>query len=368
MKIIHVVGNRPQFIKLGMLHKAIAEAGFARQVIVHSGQHASYEMSDIFFEQFSLPVADFQLKVANGSADIFIGEASAALQDVIHRQGDCVVLVYGDTNTTLAGALAASRTGKPLIHFEAGVRTGDMSMPEEINRLLTDRLAAVNFCCTELNYNTLLKEGYGRAIPCEVARTGDLMLDAFLHTGIAARQPVDSTDYIACTIHRAGNITNPFHLRGIVAALNTIHQQQEVIVPLHPHTANRLSALGLEPAFTTIAPLGYLEMKRFLQDASWVITDSGGTARESYFFHKKSLVVAAHPFWPEIMAAGAAVHCEATEPAILAGMDQLSGMQGDFESPLFGKGDAAQQICMHLAALEERGAFFTLTPASLRTL
>ena len=132
MNIVHIVGNRPQFVKLGILHKAIADAGFARQTIIHTGQHASYEMSDIFFEQFSLPPADFQLAVNNVSADMFIGEASAAIQPILAAQPDCIVLVYGDTNTTLAGALAASRTGRRLLHFEAGVRTGEMTMPEEL--------------------------------------------------------------------------------------------------------------------------------------------------------------------------------------------------------------------------------------------
>lgn len=352
MNIVHIVGNRPQFVKLGILHKAIADAGFARQIIIHTGQHASYEMSDIFFEQFSLPPADFQLTVNNVSADLFIGEASTAIQPILAAQPDCVVLVYGDTNTTLAGALAASRTGRRLLHFEAGVRTGEMTMPEEINRLLTDRLAQVNYCCTELNYSNLQAEGYGKAIDNTVLQTGDLMYDAFLQTGIAATPPTTSTGYIACTIHRAGNITNPVLLHNIITALNSIHRQQEVIVPLHPHTAKRMAAFGLEPAFTTIAPLGYLEMKRFLQEAALVITDSGGTARESYFFKKKSLVVADHPFWPEIIQAGAALHCSARDNDMIQALSQLQSMDASFDLPLFGKGDAALNICHHLSTLQ----------------
>lgn len=352
MNIIHIVGNRPQFVKLGVLHKAIAEAGFARQTIVHTGQHASYAMSDIFFEQFALPPADFQLAIAAAAADQFIADASIAIQAVIAPLTNCIVLVYGDTNTTLAGALAASRTGKPLFHFEAGVRTGEMTMPEEINRLLTDRLAQVNYCCTGLNYKNLQQEGYGTAIDCTVLQTGDLMYDAFLQTGIAATPPVSSTNYIACTIHRAGNITDPVRLHHIIAALNRIHRQQEVIVPLHPHTAKRIAAFGLEPAFTILAPLGYLEMKRFLQDASLVITDSGGTAREAYFFRKKSLVVAENPFWPEIMETGAAVHCRAGENDILEALAQLRAGEASFEQALFGKGDAAIHICHHLQSVK----------------
>ena len=362
MHIVHIVGNRPQFIKLGILHKTIAAAGLARQTIVHTGQHASYEMSDIFFEQFSLPGADFQLAVNHTSSDLFVGEASTAIQSIIAPLTDCVVLVYGDTNTTLAGALAASRTGRPLLHFEAGVRTGEMTMPEEINRLLTDRLSQVNYCCTKLNYTNLQREGYGTAIDCTVLQTGDLMYDAFLQTGIAATPPVSSTNYIACTIHRAGNITNPVPLHHIISALNIIHRQQEVIVPLHPHTAKRIAAFGLEPAFTTIAPLGYLEMKRFLQDAALVITDSGGTARESYFFKKRSLVVAENPFWPEIMEAGAALHCKARENDIIQALAQLQAMETSFELPLFGKGDAALRVCQHLSTLKASPYFIKPIP------
>jgi UDP-GlcNAc3NAcA epimerase len=362
MHIVHIVGNRPQFIKLGILHKAIAAAGIARQTIVHTGQHASYEMSDVFFEQFALPQADFQLALHPASADLFTGEAATAIQPIIAPFTDCIVLVYGDTNTTLAGALAASRTGKPLFHFEAGVRTGEMSMPEEINRLLTDRLSQVNYCCTELNYKRLQQEGYGTAIDCTVLQTGDLMYDAFLQTGIAATPPVASTNYIACTIHRAGNITDPVRLHNIISALNIIHRQQEVIVPLHPHTAKRIAAFGLEPAFTRIAPLGYLEMKRFVQDAALVITDSGGMARESYFSQKKSLVVAENPFWPEIVDAGAALHCKVQENDIIQALAQLQAMDASFERPLFGKGDASSNICGHLATVKTSPHFTTPIP------
>jgi UDP-GlcNAc3NAcA epimerase len=348
MKIIHIVGNRPQFIKLGILHKTIAAAGIAAQQIIHTGQHASYEMSDVFFQQFALPEADFQLSVANPSPDIFIGEAATAIQSIISTQTDALILVYGDTNTTLAGALAASRTGRPLLHFEAGVRTGEMTMPEEINRLLTDRLAQVNYCCTALNYRHLQQEGYGSSIDCTVVQTGDLMYDAFLQTGMADTSPVNATCYIACTIHRASNITDAYRLQQIVSALNAVHKQREVIVPLHPHTAKRLREYGLTPTFTTIAPLGYLEMKRFLQDAKLIITDSGGTAREAYFFKKPSLVVAENPFWPEIMEAGAALHCGPVAEDILFKLAELQALQPTFEQAVFGNGRAAENICQHL--------------------
>jgi UDP-GlcNAc3NAcA epimerase len=362
MNIIHIVGNRPQFVKLGILYKAIAGAGVGRQTIIHTGQHASYAMSDIFFEQFSLPPADFQLAIHATSADQFIADASTAIQVVIAPLTDCIILVYGDTNTTLAGALAASRTGKPLFHFEAGVRTGEMTMPEEINRLLTDRLSQVNYCCTGLNYKNLQQEGYGSVIDCTVLQTGDLMYDAFLQTGIAATPPTSSANYIACTIHRAGNITDPVRLHNIIAALNIIHRQQEVIVPLHPHTAKRIAAFGLEPAFTTMPPLGYLEMKRFLQDAELVITDSGGTAREAYFFKKRSLVVAENPFWPEIIETGAALSCKAGENEIIQTLAQLQAMSASFEQPLFGKGDAAIAICQHLATVTTTHPFIKPIP------
>ncbi len=351
--IIHVVGNRPQFIKLAVLHHVIANHTDYRQQIIHTGQHSSTEMSGIFFDQLSIPLPDVQLHVEGTTADVFIGNASLQIQQLLEQQAasNDIVFVYGDTNTTLAAALAARRTNRMLLHFEAGVRTADVSMPEEINRILTDRLSQVHYCCTQQNLNSLQAEGFGTSIPSQLMHTGDLMLDAFLQILPAAERVTYASPYIACTIHRAANITNRENLFQIVSALNEIHQQTEVIVPLHPHTKKRLHEYAVETKFTMIEPLGYGQMKRFILDADVVITDSGGASREAFFAQKKSLIVMQHPFWPEIVEARAALHCSANKDELVAAFHNLHRLQPSFETGIFGNGNAAVNIARHLNSL-----------------
>ncbi len=350
--IIHIVGNRPQFIKLAVLYDAIAKHTTFNQLIIHTGQHSSAVMSDVFFTDLSIPLPNVQLTIEAATADEFIGKTAAQIYAFlsVRKEADWV-LVYGDTNTTLAASLAAKRSGKKLLHFEAGVRTKDTSMPEEINRVLSDRLADIHYCCTQKNVDVLLKEGYGSAIPSQVIHSGDLMLDAFLHIAPSDKNVTISADYIACTIHRAANITNRKNLKQIVDALNEIHQQMEVIVPLHPHTAKRLREFKTDTHFTTIEPLGYREMKRFICEAHFVITDSGGASREAFFAKKKSLIVMEHPFWHEIVEAGAALHCRADKEMMMSEFNLLSELQPQFDAPVFGDGNAGLNIAKHLNSL-----------------
>lgn len=349
-QIIHIVGNRPQFIKLAVLHQAIAKTGLS-QKIIHSGQHFSDEMSGIFFKQLHIPAPDISLSPpAAASPDLFIGETATALQQVISSYtAGSMVVAYGDTNTTLAAALAASRAGYPLAHVEAGIRTNDMRMPEELNRVLTDRLATVNYCCTQKNSDTLLAEGYGSAVSSRVVLAGDLMLDAFMQLPASPTLYGAGKDYVACTIHRAENILVKENLSAIIAALNKIHAQVPVLMPLHPHTQKKIAEFGLSPAFERLAPLGYGEMKALLQQSSFVITDSGGAARESFFSRKKSVVIMQQPFWPEIMEAGCSIRSDANADAILQSFRALPTLDATFQTPIFGTGNAAAQIARDIA-------------------
>lgn len=342
--ILHVVGNRPQFIKLAVLHKTLAAAGIPQEII-HSGQHFGNEMSDIFFERLHIPAPGIHLSADSSQPDLFIGNIASSLQQYLAaRNGDDIVLVYGDTNTSLAAALAASRTGRPLLHVEAGIRTLDKSMPEEINRILTDRMADTNYCCTAKNRETLLSEGFESCIPSRIVLTGDLMYDAFLTIPAAAENAVSFTGYVACTIHRAANILSKDNLSAIIQALNTIHRQRPVVMPVHPHTAKRIKEYGLEPAFTMLPPLGYAETKRFLKDAVFVITDSGGMAREAFFSKKRSVVVMNKPFWPEIIEHHASISSSADQETLLNAYAHLSTLDPAFDAAVFGNGSAAEAI------------------------
>lgn len=341
--IIHIVGNRPQFIKLAVLYNELSTDHSFTQKIIHTGQHFSYEMSDLFFEELNIPKATINLNINNVSANVFIAKVADELQQYFNENKNCIAFVYGDTNTTLAAAIAAKRNNITLVHFEAGVRTGDMSMPEEINRLLTDRLADINLCCTQKNFSTMKSEGYGASIPSAIYHTGDLMLDAFNKLGTGNFNNYTS-EYVACTIHRAANISNSIALHEIVDALNSINEKIPVIVPLHPHTKKMIENFGCKPLFKVLNPLGYLDMKSFLSSADFVITDSGGTCREAYFLHKKSLIIMDKPFWPEIVEENCALSSPADKQLIIERFFALPDLKSNFNTDIFGDGNAAFKI------------------------
>jgi UDP-GlcNAc3NAcA epimerase len=346
--ILHIVGNRPQFVKLAVLYKALSKDKNIQQKIIHTGQHFSYEMSDIFFAELKIPLPTINFNIQNSSPHLFIGEAADALYKYFLGEKDSIVFVYGDTNTTLAAAMAAKKAVLPLIHFEAGVRTYDNSMPEEINRILTDRLANVNYCCTQHNLNTLLQEGYGKTIPTEVLLTGDLMLDAFMKIQASDKEIVTHNEYVVCTIHREANLSSKENLQQIFNALNKINKDTAIVMPVHPHTQKRIQEYSIEANFTTLPPLGYPDMKNLLSQAKYVITDSGGTSREAYFLKKKSLIVMDTPFWPEILEKKCSVNAKANELELMEKFNSLNNLQSNFDTNIFGNGNAAEKIYAHL--------------------
>ena len=343
-KILHIVGNRPHFIKLAMLYAGLSTDDTIIQEIVHSGQHSSEEMSGVFFKELGIPQPHHYLKIDNSQgSDIFIANTSTALQQLFQHQRNSIVFTYGDTNTTLAAAIAAKRTGIPLHHFEAGIRTGNYTMPEEINRVITDRLANVNYSCTQFNYDTLLSEGHTKSIDNKIFLTGDLMYDAYLKTK-PAEIIIEEKEYIACTIHRAENITNKKNLTEIVEALNTIHKEIPVLLALHPHTKKRMEEFNIQPRFKTLPPLGYRQMKTFLQNCIYIITDSGGVSREAYFSSKKSLIISPALFWPEIGMENCALNALPQKHLIAEGFQALPNLQSNFNNNIFGDGNAAEKI------------------------
>lgn len=346
--IIHIVGNRPQFIKLAVLYNQFLQDETLHQQIIHTGQHFSYNMSDVFFEELKIPQPTINFNIQNSSPFLFIGEAANALYNYFLQQKDVIVFVYGDTNTTLAAAMAAKKCSLPLFHFEAGVRTYDNSMPEESNRILTDRLADVNYCCTKKNLQTLEHEGYGKFIPSKVLLTGDLMLDAFMKIGASSNNIITEKEYVVCTIHREANLSNKENLTNIFNALNKINIDVPVVMPLHPHTKKRMDDYCIKPTFKILEPLGYPTMKALLQNSSYVITDSGGTSREAYFLKKKSLIVMDKPFWPEIIEEKCSLNTAAVENDIIDHFKKLNSLQSNFNTAIFGNGKAAENIHAHL--------------------
>ena len=330
------------------MYNELAKDVGIKQKIIHTGQHYSPNMSDIFFKELEIPLPDVNFNIQHNSPHIFIGQAAESLYNYFLTEQNAAVFTYGDTNTTLAAAMAAKRCSLPLIHFEAGVRTYDKSMPEETNRIHTDRLADVNYCCTEQNFNCMQSEGYGLSIKSEVVLTGDLMLDAFLNIPPTTNRITDHKKYIVCTIHREANLADKQKLSNIISALNKIHETTPVVVPLHPHTKKRLDEYTLTANFNLLQPLGYAHMKALLSGAEYIITDSGGTSREAYFLKKKSLVVMDQPFWPEIINANCSIQTSTDTDAIINNFNLLPALHSDFTTNLFGTGNAAENIRKHL--------------------
>lgn len=349
MTIAHIVGNRPQFIKLSLLHAALARHDGVVSRIIHTGQHYSDNMSAAFFREFGLPEPDEQLQINHLPHGEMIGLMLAALDRSLAAKRPDLIVVYGDTNTTLAGSLAAKKRNIPLAHCEAGIRTGDERMPEESNRYVSDRLADIRLACTRLNADRLLAEGMS---PGTVHHTGDLMLDAALYYRNRARQEssypaallASGQPFVLATIHRAENTDDPDALGHIIAALNAIHEEIPVVFPVHPRTAGALASQRVLLKVTTTPPLGYFDMLALVQASSYVITDSGGVSREAFFFCKPSVIIMKHPFWPEIFSHGPSLPSMADTATMLDSFGAVRANHRPFDTSIFGDGHAAERI------------------------
>ena len=348
MKILTVVGARPQFVKAATLSRVIASMSDVEEIIVHTGQHFDKNMSDVFFEEMRIPRPDYNLAIASLSHGAMTGRMLEAIETIILDERPDWVLVYGDTNSTLAGALAASKLRVKVAHVEAGLRSFNMNMPEEQNRILTDRISTVLFCPTQTAVNNLNNEGYEQS-DINVVNVGDVMFDAANFYSGYARKPdwLDqlelSHNYALATIHRAENTDNLDRLHEIVRSLNEIHKITPVILPLHPRTKKKLEKLNVKLNVHVVEPVGYLEMVFLLKNCRVVLSDSGGVQKEAYFFKKSCLILREETEWIELVECGANHIVGANYQRIMEKFDSLrTGIS--FNSAFYGEGDAAEKI------------------------
>ncbi len=350
MKILTIVGARPQFIKAAAVSRAVAKFEGVTEVIVHTGQHFDKNMSDVFFEEMHIPKPDHHLHINSLSHGAMTGRMLEGIEGVILEEKPDWVLVYGDTNSTLAGALAASKLHIPLAHVEAGLRSFNMKMPEEVNRILTDRISTVLFCPTSTAIKNLENEGFGK-LENEVVQVGDVMYDAALFYAEKSRKPAFDVPekFILTTCHRAENTDDPKKLANIINGLNEIHRDTPVILPLHPRTKNYIAKYGLQPEFQMVDPVGYLEMVYLLQNCSMVMTDSGGLQKEAFFFKKPCITLRDETEWVELIEHKVNYLCHvANEGEIVSLFKQVKGEDIDFEVNLYGKGDTSELIVRDL--------------------
>ena len=345
MKVLTVVGNRPQFIKSGPLSAALAAAGI-EEVGLHTGQHWDSDLSDVFYDELGLPQPRYRL-------DLHTADAVAMrprIHEAIERERPDWTLVFGDTNSTLAGTEASADAGVPVAHIEAGLRSGDLSMPEEHNRIAVDAVAALLLCPDERSRGTLLAEG----VPGRIEVVGDVMADACFRfepiarerSTVLKRHELEPGGYVAATIHREANV-RPDRLARIVDGLGRIGER--VVFPAHPRTRATLNELGDLPAnVEVLSPLGYLDMCALVSQARVLVTDSGGLQKEAYWYGVPCVTARPSTEWKDTVELGANVLVD-DDPDKLAAAVAAARMP-DERPQLYGDGHAAERVVASLAA------------------
>ena len=353
MKILTILGARPQFIKAGSISREIAKYKEIEEVIVHTGQHYDANMSDIFFDEMQIPKPNYFLGTGGKSHGAMTGQMIEKIEEVALSEKPDWIMVYGDTNSTLAGAIVASKLHIKLAHIEAGLRSFNMKMPEEVNRILADRVSNILFCPTNKAIENLKNEGYEN-FDCKIVESGDVMQDgAIFYKNLAVKPNIEiKKDFILCTIHRAENTDDEIRLRSIFEALEEIAKEKQVILPLHPRTKKILQNLKLNITnLTLIEPVGYLEMVWLIDHCDFVMTDSGGLQKEAYFFEKQCITLRNETEWVELVECGANKLVGANKERILEAYKNNSEFNKENSKlDLYGGGKASENIINELKA------------------
>lgn len=336
--------------------KAILETDGLTEVIVHTGQHFDANMSDIFFDQLGIPKPHYQLDINGGSHGDMTGRMLIEIEKVLLEEKPDCVMVYGDTNSTLAGALAAAKLHIPVAHVEAGLRSFNMQMPEEVNRIITDRMSNILFFPTQAAVNNLQKEGYPFVAASgqeqRIEKVGDVMQDSAELFVTCAAKPANfelNNGFILTTVHRAENTNDPERLTNTLEALNQAAETAPVVLPIHPRTRNIITDLDLNTEnLTLIDPVGYLEMLWLLRRCGLVVTDSGGVQKEAFFMGKACVTMRDQTEWVELIEVGANELVGADKDKIIDAISRNLGREVKDESALYGGGVAAKRVANKL--------------------
>ena len=374
MKIVTVIGARPQIIKAAALSRAIKEH-FKKEVdevIVHTGQHYDDNMSQVFFDELGIPQPDYNLGVGSASHGVQTAKMIEGIEEILLKEKPDYLVLYGDTNSTLAGAIAASKIHVPIVHIEAGLRSFNKSMPEEINRICCDHCSTLLFSPTATGFKNLINEGFNpdnkRRFTIDnpgIYHCGDVMYDNskyFANIADKKSQIVDKDglrgiDYVLCTIHRDNNTDQPERLNAIFKALLKISESKMVVLPLHPRTSKLLNTNLEKDLYDKITnnknikilpPASFLDMIVLERHAQMVVTDSGGVQKEAFFFQKPCLILRSETEWKEIVECGAAVITDADENKIIDSFNNFVENLPHKFPEIFGDGKAAEFICKEM--------------------
>lgn len=374
LKIVTIIGARPQIIKAAALSRAIKKkfSDKITEVIVHTGQHYDENMSQVFFTEMGIPTPDYNLNAGSGTHGKQTAAMISGIEEVLLKETPNALVLYGDTNSTLAGGIAASKLHIPVVHIEAGLRSFNKKMPEEVNRIMCDHVSTLLFSPTKAGIKNLIKEGfkqnnlppYSSDNP-KIYHCGDVMYDNSLFfsdvaetkTNLIQELKLISGKYILATIHRNNNTDEPERLNALFNSLNTICEKEglDIVLPLHPRTSKLLSQnlnnelyekIKENSRFKLIAPASFFEMIVLEKNAALVMTDSGGVQKEAFFFKKPCIILRSETEWVELVEAGSAIVTDANEKKILKAFDYFKSQQGTLDFPeVFGNGKAAEFIC-----------------------
>lgn len=353
MKILTIVGARPQFIKAAVVSRVLRKEH--KEIIVHTGQHYDYNMSDVFFKELDIPSPDYNLGISGGTHGKMTGEMIIAIEDVVLKEKPDAVLLYGDTNSTMAGAIASVKQHVPVVHVEAGNRLGTLTNPEEVNRIVTDHVSSLKLCCTESAMHFLEKEG----IDSNAYVVGDPMYDAFEYysekvgdiipedlIGLDGEKAIVPEEFYYMTCHRQENTGNDDVLTEILDAMESL--DAKCIYPVHPRNRQRVQRLMDDKKYKNIIvcdPVGYLMSVYLVNHSKKIVTDSGGLQREAFFAEKQCVTIFDYIVWPETMIDNRNQLANPDKNDIL---DKLSRVQEIKENHAFGDGNSAQKILEHI--------------------
>ena len=373
IKIVTIIGARPQIIKAAALSRAIKSkfASQIKEIIVHTGQHYDENMSQVFFDELGIPAPDYNLNVGSGSHGKQTAAMITGIEEILIKEKPNAIVLYGDTNSTLAGGIAASKIHVPVVHIEAGLRSFNKAMPEEVNRIMCDHVSTLLFSPTKTGYDNLVSEGFktGNNVPYsadnpKIYHCGDVMYDNSFHfsevaenkTAILEKHNLQKNNFILATIHRNNNTDEPERLNSLFGALNSISDTEkvDVILPLHPRTAKLLEA-NLKPellkkiksnsGFHIAPPASFLEMIALEKNCKIVMTDSGGVQKEAFYFEKPCVILRPETEWIELVECGTAVIADADQKKIIEAYKTLTTKQNMQFPKLYGDGKAAEFIC-----------------------
>jgi len=343
-KIVTILGARPQFVKAAVLSRIISKYNTIEEVIIHTGQHYDANMSAIFFEEMKIPKPKYNLEVKGLSHGAMTGQMLLKIEEILLKEKPDIVVVYGDTNSTIAGVLAAKKLHIKVVHVEAGLRSFNMKMPEEINRILTDRISDLLICPTDTAIENLEKEGFS-TLPSKVVKCGDIMKDAVeFYSEISAKKSsiisklnLQFNEFVLATIHRQENTDSIENLKSIFEGLQEISKIKQVVLPLHPRTKAMLKKYNLNYNIATIEPVGYFDMLELLKNCNLVITDSGGLQKEAFFNKKHCVIAREETEWVELVSNGFAKIVGSSSSKMVDAFENLQNSSTNFDVELYGR-------------------------------